>query len=340
MSEMMLTQGEFSVKVRNLSVLAIVSVVLIHAHAIVTPQTASPWMCTLCDFLFHKLTCWAVPFFFLMSGYWFGHKRLDYLTFLRKKVKTLAVPYLLFLLISTVVLVPVWYLQSRQNGVSLSQYLPPFWDVLGFSTLLPPGNGPLWYVRSLLILFALAPLWWLIANRFSWGLLLLGSLGLISPPCVIDGVIPFRIGQASYFFLGMWLSKREILSFVASGRQVCLMLFVTGASLVWTMRQEGLVVCGVLPYLLLATVWLGYDRLVRTQKAFPLSGSVFWIYATHILFLNYLLPPLRFLSCGISVWMFVETLLAATLTILMSQGCAKLARRYCPSSYRVLCGGR
>ena len=100
----MTNQDRISIKCRNISIAAIVCVVAIHSNSLVTESNSPRWMWILCDILFRKLTCWAVPFFFAASGYWFGVKDCStgrsfaVSRFYRKKLKALCVPYILFVL--------------------------------------------------------------------------------------------------------------------------------------------------------------------------------------------------------------------------------------------------
>ena len=59
-------------KIKVLSSVAMVAVVMIHSHALGTFERPAPWCLFLQTFLFRAITSWAVPFFFVVSGYFFA----------------------------------------------------------------------------------------------------------------------------------------------------------------------------------------------------------------------------------------------------------------------------
>ena len=76
-----------------------ISVVYIHHNAIGT-SSPSAWNAVAQGFLTRGLTDWAVPFFFVVSGFWFVHSayvqgRQGYAQLWAKKARTLLVLYLL-----------------------------------------------------------------------------------------------------------------------------------------------------------------------------------------------------------------------------------------------------
>ena len=333
---------EFSIKVRNLSLLAIVCVVLIHSNSIFATGEPVSVAARLADWFFYRLSAWAVPFFFMMSGFWFALKPTDFGTVMRKKFKTLLVPYVVFLVRSAVALLPVAYLQARSHGASLWSYSAFRLDFLSIGLLLPAGNGPLWYVRSLLILFLFAPVWRLLYDRLPIVLLALGVLGLVQPAIVLDGWVPFRLGQSSFFFLGMFLCKYQLLQkscqqfpykrvlFGVLFGLTCLSLFLT----------RGLQVSGPVPYVLVAFVWIGFDFLLPLSSPLACGQFVFWIYCTHMIVLEYLLPIARLLPFPNDWCRLAATGVVAAITFFVTIGLAVACRKVLPRTYQLVCGGR
>ena len=338
-----------SVKCRNMSVAAIVCVVAIHSHALVT-QTASPhWMWVLCDIVFGKLTCWAVPFFFAVSGYWFGVKEcvsegsFEVACFYRKKFKTLCVPYAFFVLFGLVASIPLAYMAGTKNGDGTLAHIDLSWDILGVTKLLPTGNGPMWYLRTLIFLFILAPVWRFVALRFKWLLLPMAGMALISPPIVISGVVPFRVGQSSFFFLGLFLSQCKSVTIRRSLWAVGGLALVA-CGLIWSdllLGKYGLAVSGVLPYIMLGFVWALYDVVAPPSfaKVSRLSSYVFWIFGVHIIFLNWMLPPLRSFVRS-QIMLLIMTPAAALGAVLLSVAFAMLTEKTSKTLYNTIVGGR
>lgn len=73
-----MTAENISKKMTVLSFCAMLSVVLIHSTSCLTVEHPARWN-LFCQYLITRsFTYWAVPFFFLMSGYWFA--KSDYIS--------------------------------------------------------------------------------------------------------------------------------------------------------------------------------------------------------------------------------------------------------------------
>jgi len=344
----MLNDYRVSVKCRNLAVVAIACVVAIHSNSLITEENSPRWMYLLCDVLFGKLTCWAVPFFFAASGCWFGlrecskGKAFVLSHFYLKKFRSLVVPYALFVLLGFVSSIPLAYMQGVKHGDGLLSHITLTWDVFGVTELLPHGNGPMWYLRSLIILFILAPVWRVLALRAKWLLLPMACLALVTPPLIINGVIPFRLGQSSFFFLGLFLSqfktiyKKHMRTSVVFGIAAIVMITYTVYD-----GGVGLMVSGVLPYIMLVFVWTSYDVIVATRVASPswVSRYVFWIFGVHIIFLNWMLPPVRAVIHSPYV-LAGMTLVFGTFAFVAALISAVVVERTNRRLYAILSGGR
>lgn len=95
-----MTQEKISRKITVLSFLAMVSVVYIHHNAVGTFEPAR-WNAIIQGFLTRGISDWAVPFFFMVSGFWFARSRYvedelgGYRKLILKRMKTL-LPLILF----------------------------------------------------------------------------------------------------------------------------------------------------------------------------------------------------------------------------------------------------
>lgn len=63
---------QFSKKIAVLSFLAMISVVYIHHKAVGNAPHVAAWNAVAQRFCTRALTDWAVPFFFVVSGFWFA----------------------------------------------------------------------------------------------------------------------------------------------------------------------------------------------------------------------------------------------------------------------------
>lgn len=142
----------------------------------------------------------AVPCFFLFSGFLFFTKlhEWDWSIWgekLKKRIRTLLIPYLLWNLIAAVVIYTY-----RHWRISLEGGVPPsflehvsawggWWDS-GVSF-----DGPLWFVRDLMILCLLAPLiYWLIKRMKVWWLLIV-AIAYLAFGQHLEGLLFFSAGS-------------------------------------------------------------------------------------------------------------------------------------------------
>jgi len=102
----------------------------------------------------------AVPFFFLVSGFFFfqhSYSSLSsYLEMIKKKIHTLLVPFLIWNLVGALCL-----LVYDKHGMLGGSFLE-----CGYHLLMSHWYGPLWYVRDILLLMAFVPLYgWIIEKK-------------------------------------------------------------------------------------------------------------------------------------------------------------------------------
>lgn len=144
----------------------------------------------------------SVPIFLLISGYLFFREGSYVLTKelwiskLKKRISSLLVPYLLWNFIGYII-------YAIKVGFSLENFFHSFWviDIPGRSGS-SPIDGPLWYVRNLMIMVVISPIIAYMIKYTKWYLILIMTiLWIIQIPPFNKG-----IGIAFYFFsLGGYL---------------------------------------------------------------------------------------------------------------------------------------
>lgn len=144
----------------------------------------------------------SVPIFLLISGYLFfreGSYELTkelWISKLKKRVFSLLVPYLLWNFIGYII-------YAIKVGFSFEDFFHSFWviDIPGRSGS-SPIDGPLWYVRNLMIMVVISPIISYMMKYTKWYLILIMTiLWIIQIPPFNKG-----IGIAFYFFsLGGYL---------------------------------------------------------------------------------------------------------------------------------------
>lgn len=171
------------------------------------------------------LTRIAVPFFFVCSGYFLA-KHLDtakdWLTAVRRRVRTLLVPFVLWTMIEILLLPIVISLfcdafSARTIGSSALQFLSRYDWIYPFEKLFcKTPIVPLWYLRCLFVFVLIAPgIVWL-TRRFGKGWLALpfalGILCHVLPGHRIDMLFRymFSLSGLFYFSCGIYLHSHHL----------------------------------------------------------------------------------------------------------------------------------
>lgn len=146
---------ELSDKIKLISLICTVMVVYRHAHTFEAFRGDGKETWEIYYFIAHGvtyLTSIAVPYFFLISGYFFFkqsyYENGNYTAMIRKKVQTLFIPFLIWNLLA---FVPLW--------VSGKVVIEDHWYMYVVDLLHSDYNGPLWYVRTLMLLMLMSPLY-------------------------------------------------------------------------------------------------------------------------------------------------------------------------------------
>lgn len=149
-----------SLKLRVLGFVSIVAVVFWHGYMMPQPVEQYRFFYLFQNMATLALLRFSVPLFFAISGFLFFYKPFDYLERLKKRVRTLLVPYLLWsgagvALVYGIQLVPA--LSSHMNlnwGTSTV-------EIIRHLTL-EPIQYQFWFLRDLMVLAVLSPiLYWL-----------------------------------------------------------------------------------------------------------------------------------------------------------------------------------
>ena len=220
--------------------------------------------------IFRVLFSMAVPFFFLISGYFFykGLQDWDKSVWsdkIRKRIRTLLVPYLLWNLIAFAGYCITRFAGHVIKGVpfpdlieELSErgWIRLLWDRCLYGDIKPdvinlfgyavstgsPMNGPTWFLRDLFVVLLFTPvIWWLIRHLKKSFIIIAGIL------YVVDLWFPFAGFSSKAFFmfsLGAWL-------------------FLTGNNLVSISQNHPRIqALTALALLLVAAMSLGYNEWI------------------------------------------------------------------------------
>lgn len=191
-----------SARIEMLRFLMICGIVVLHTPPYVPIlEVGSHWFDLLKALFQNGVFRATVPILTSISGYLLYRAEQDRIPgrLYKKKLRTIGVPFIVF---NAAVLIATFAMQSIVP-VSLSYQLIPF-DAMTWSNALlgltnAPINFPLNFLRDLLIVFALAPLFgWLIRNTPVKGLILVALIFFNN----LDGMLVLRSSMPVLFYVG------------------------------------------------------------------------------------------------------------------------------------------
>jgi surface polysaccharide O-acyltransferase-like enzyme len=315
----------------------------------------------------------AVPSFFLISGYLF-FKNLEqwdnniWLGKMKRRFHTLFIPYILWNLLGiaylcvspyfgTVTETPgslVSFFQERGwlrlfwdcNRI-MEQWNPPAVNILGITMHNGmPANGPLWFLRDLIVINLCSPVIYVfVKHTRRLGLFVMGILFILNIWFPMEGfaVIGFLFYSVGAYFA---IFSKEMVDFF---RKVKWLSYV-GATVLLILLVVTFGRHGSNQYILrlfqlfgvTATFNLASD-LMRKEKSLctRLADSSFFIYASHIVLISavtFLLGKL--IPSTNQVMLALKYLLSAIITIAVCEGVYQIMKRICPVFLSFICGNR
>lgn len=365
---------ELSAKLTVVSFISACFVVVLHAYekSLAAGTGLTAWIVT---FVGWTLPTFAVPIFFVISGYLLGVKSENgtkvgwYAHALRKRAKTLLVPYLIWCTVYVLTVVPFAMLGNHLAGRSLVQNTHLHEPVLSWWNLLCiygadmsgfPANGVLWYVRNLMLLVLIAPpLFRLMSNRWAGGGVLFASGMLfflhdwMPASCWQFFETGFSLRGFFYFVLGLHLAAHPVES--TSFRRLRLFIPAAwiGLALLFTyfrLNPDGIPLAGqrllakAINLLGVGAIWILYDLIpvTRSLARRSFASDSFFLYAAHLgIILTVLCAKSEdILSSRLHIPALGIFALRFLVPILLSLTMAELLKRHCPRAYAMLTGGR
>ncbi len=319
----------------------------------------------------------SVPIYYFISGYVFflgvTLTKEKYVQKLKNRVKTLLIPYLIWNSVAVLILLiellpflssvfPNLHLHKAELNFSMSAILAAFWDNSGgiLSTIQPsaesvaapiyPADGPLWFVRDLMIVVLCAPLlYWILKRTRHWFVLLLGVLWFVLPYFGVALGHASQLLTAFFFFSwGAYMSvnekdmMREFNRFFKAsmiGYPLVALLYVASVhycpDLSATIKNLNVLVGLFFAYNIAS--WLLKRKICKVSPF--LASASFFIYVTHTFVCSNLVKVLflTFHPTG-DLGMFLIYALAVIVTVAMLLLAFYLMRRYTPGLLKVVAG--
>ena len=201
-----------------------------------------------------------------------------------------------------------------------------------------PINFPLWFLRNLMVLVLLLPLWWAINNYFKiFGLILVSAIYLFYPH--IPYINNYAATALFYFYFGLYCQKNQINIGNMSHASKYIIAITTAvtylAQIIWWQYDLYYIhrlylVAGVMSLLFIT---YEYSKAKGNLKYPLLASATFFIYASHKvgptaiakLPLNHLLPTHPYSSIIIFL---VAPLLTAGICLLIYSTAKKISPRF------------
>ena len=299
----------------------------------------------------------AIPFFFFASGFfvavhsdepgWYG-------VALRKRCRTLLIPYLLWNIIYFCFENGIAVAANAIHGRGLMADVCAgggVYNVFGLDLSAAPYLFVLWYVRALLVLVAVSPiLIWLLNKTKGFILVLLWVLYAIVVPgdeaaeTLIQSMLKwsFSLLGMFYFSLGIWFEKMNARNSLGNdflcGTKKLAVISLAGGSLalaiqIWS-RWKGVVLPvsprPVMVFLLMISVFAFMPGFKLPQL---LAGAAFPIYILHV-FVRVI--PFRFIDNDTFGMLLLTWAITVALCMVVGVGLRKIV----PKTASLLFGGR
>lgn len=320
--------------------------------------------------------CVCVPTFFVVSGYLFFYKTdFDgqiYIKKLKKRFKTLMIPYLLWnliaLLVKVIKMLPIFHSVFQNMGnlefrFSLIRLFHTFFyddnsngllidhnQIIHLTTPLPI-NGPMWYVRDLMVMILLTPIvYWLVKKLRIWFIIGLGIYlyvfghTLLPQGCYLGLVL-------DYLFFFSWgayysINKQNLISQMLKYKYA-VYIFIPALLIDLFTIDTDYNRYALFPYILIGIifVFVTTSYLLEKNKIHinnTLANCSFFVFALHSLILNDL-GKVMFIACQLNdtplVLLFLYIAIP-TVTIIICIMVYKLLNRFAPKICSLLNGGR
>jgi surface polysaccharide O-acyltransferase-like enzyme len=351
---------ELSKRIHSLRFLLIVFVVFIHGGVIDTSvnftdgiQTFEvPFYVAKIQEFTDTITCVAVPLFFLISGFLLYVKEPNFLRNLKKKGKTILLPYFLWTIL---VICFLFIAQSFSftkpyfTNLIVRNFSPMDWVgvFLGhFGKFSEPSGHPLvyqfWFLRDLFVLNLLFVIIKKIIDVCPGGAFILFFV------IWIGGIHIYIVSTTALFFfsLGYYMVKYNVkykdIDRIKRKDMVIMYMITIITSLFFRERvliiSEINIIMGILFFIKISNSFVKTKDVYKTLSW--LEAYAFWVYATHGIVIAVMIKVSVKIMPMNEGWLLIHYFGVTLLCIFILVGIGKVIRKKVPKIYSVLTGGR
>ncbi len=295
---------------------------------------------------FHPLP---VPLFFIISGYLFfyNYDTGMYITKLKKRTKTLLVPYILWNTLGLLFAVFTSYTFISNYFVGREKFLISFESILK-AIFLHGCNGQFWFIHDLYILVVLSPLIYLFIRNKYTGFLLVSALialnifgvdlSLFNILSVSDSIIFYVTGA----FIGKNYKKffsekvSSVTSIICIGL-TALCVFINYLSVKGFIHMKSNV-----PLIILwcFAFWFSFDLFAEKITVHNFMKNSFMVFAMHAN-LGTIICKLIYIILPKNEWFAIINFISTTfLTLLFIELITRFLKKFLPKAYSLLSGSR
>jgi surface polysaccharide O-acyltransferase-like enzyme len=348
-----------SEKIKVLSAVSIILVLYIHAGFTLQDTEGMTFIVYAQGMLSKMIGRCAVPLFYMISGYLFFYKVPagihSIFEKIKKRIKTLLIPYIIGNVFFIVFYAVIESIPGTRQFMNDSVFLlfKKDWVTILISVFYDMGNGmpqafQLWFLRDLIILVALSPIWYLLFKYLKWFwipvvfLLNYFSIEYIPLQSLLWSLFWFSLGGALVNVdISKKCKKQTIILLSLLFLIFCLVQLFYPALPVWEHITIPIILLGII------AIWFMYDTIVPPSFSLQthawlakVCAFTFFIYLFHEASLNIvkkiILHILGGNELGYIVCYFTSPWIFITVAVFIGIG----MKKYIPKLYSIAVGGR
>lgn len=286
----------------------------------------------------------AVPFFFMMSGYWFFRfdvfdKSASFIIFekIKKRGRTLVVPYLIWNTVGMLFYMCVTRIPVISNMMNSSFTVPISIQSIYKGIVLHEYYFPFWYLQNLIALVVITPvLLYILKRKRSLELFLLLSAGAVLADLPLKIIRPVAL---FFFVLGAYLAIYARKSFEMKNRQSVIIIAAIFLGIRCITYFLGIQFLNSATLLLSPMCLCVMADAISDYKVTWFVEQSFFIYAAHIIPVTVVMKVLSKLSKG-NMGAAIGYLITPLIALLILYVVARILSKFAPRLYTVICGGR